>query len=61
MEIIKKERLRFSEKEDQALMLTINLLNGIVKVAEDPALRHLACAASIGLNELICTYGEEEV
>ena len=60
MFIRKKETIKFSEAEEKALMMVINMMNGIVKSAEGPALRELASNTSINLNELICTYGEEE-
>ena len=59
MEIIKKETLRFSDKESQALEMTIILMNNIYKVATDPNLVKLGDEVSIKLNDLICDYGEE--
>lgn len=59
MEIIKKETVRFSDKENQALEMTIILMNNICKVATDPSLEKLAEDVSIKLNDLICDYGEE--
>lgn len=59
MEIIKKETVRFSDKESQALEMTIILMNNLYKVATDPDLVKLVDDVSIKLNELICDYGEE--
>ena len=59
MEIIKKETVRFSDKESQALEMTIILMNNLYKVATDPSLVKLAEDVSIKLNELTCDYGEE--
>lgn len=60
MELIKREAVRFSDKERQALDMTIILMNNLYKVANDPNLVKLADDVSIKLNELICDYGEEE-
>lgn len=59
MELIKKETIRFSDKESQALEMTIILMNNLYKAATDPDLTKLAGDVSIKLNELICDYGEE--
>lgn len=59
MEIIKKETVRFSDKERQALDMTIILLYGIYENSADPNLSKLAGEVSAKLNELICDYGEE--
>ena len=59
MEIIKKETVRFSDKESQALEMTTILMNNLYKVATDPNLVKLADDVLIKLNELICDYGEE--
>lgn len=58
MEIIKKEAVRFSDKERQALDMTIILMNNLYKVASDPNLIKLADDVSIKLNKLICDYEE---
>ena len=60
MELIKTEVVRFSDRERQALDMTIILMNNLYKVATDPNLVKLADDVSIKLNELICDYGEEE-
>ena len=60
MEIIKKETVRFSDKERQALEMTIVLMNNLYKIANDPSLIKLADVVSIKLNDLICDYVEEE-
>lgn len=60
MELIKREAVRFSDRERQALDMTIILMNNLYKVATDPSLVKLADDVSIKLNELICDYGEEE-
>lgn len=59
MEIIKRETVRFSDKESQALEMTIILMNNLYKVATDPSLVKLAEDVSIKLNDLFCDYGEE--
>ena len=59
MFIRKKETIMFSETEEKALMMVINMMNSLVKSAECPTLRKLAEATSINLNEIICEYGEE--
>ena len=59
MELIKKETVRFSDKERQALDMTIILMNGLYEAAADPSLAKLAGDVSIKLNELICDYEEE--
>ena len=60
MQIIKTENLRFSDKEQQALEMVIILMNGIDKECQDPNLVKLADSVSIGLNEILCNYTEEE-
>lgn len=59
MEIIKKETVRFSDAERQAMEMTIILMENLYKVAADPSLVKLAFDVSIKLNELICDYEEE--
>ena len=59
MELIKKETVRFSDKESQALEMTITLMNNLYETATDPNLIELAGDVSIKLNELICDHGEE--
>jgi hypothetical protein len=59
MELIKKETVRFSDKESQALEMTIILMNNLYKVATNPSLVKLADDVSIKLNEIICDYGED--
>lgn len=59
MELIKREAVRFSDRERQALDMTIILMNNLHKVATDPSLVKLADDVSIKLNELICDYEEE--
>lgn len=59
MIIKKKETIMFSETEEKALMMVINMMNNLVKSAESLTLRKLAENTSINLNEIICEYGEE--
>lgn len=59
MIIKKKETIIFSETEEKALMMVINMMNSLVKSAESLTLRKLAEGTSIKLNEIICEYGEE--
>jgi hypothetical protein len=59
MELIKKETVCFSDKESQALEMTIILMNNLYKVATNPSLVKLADDVSIKLNEIICDYGED--
>lgn len=59
MEVIKREAVRFSDRERQALDMTIILMNNLYKVADDPSLIEIADDVSIKLNTLICDYGEE--
>ena len=59
MIIKKKETIMFSETEEKALMMVINMMNSLVKSAESLTLRKLAENTSINLNEIICEYGEE--
>ena len=58
MEIIKIEKLRFSDMEQRALFTTITLMNGIVRESENQKLRDMACEVSVGLNTLMCDYME---
>ena len=58
MEIIKIEKLRFSDMEQHALFTTITLMNGIVRESENQKLRDMAHDVSIGLNTLMCEYME---
>lgn len=60
MEIIKKETVRFSDKESQALAMTIILMDNLYKTATDPNLVKLADDVSFKLNELICDYLEDD-
>lgn len=60
MFVKKKEIIKFSDVEERALEMVIIMMNGLVKVAECPTLRELANQTSINLNEIICTYKEEE-
>jgi hypothetical protein len=58
MEIIKIEKLRFSDMEQRALFTTITLMNGIVRESENQKLRDMACDVSVSLNTLMCDYME---
>lgn len=58
MEIIKIEKLRFSDMEQRALFTTITLMNGIVRESENQKLRDMACDVSVTLNTLMCDYME---
>ena len=58
MEIIKIEKLRFSDNEQRALFTTITLMNGIVRESENQKLRDMACDVSVTLNTLMCDYME---
>ena len=58
MEIIKIEKLRFSDMEQRALFTTITLMNGIVRESENQKLRDMACEVSVSLNTLMCDYME---
>ena len=58
MEIIKIEKLRFSDMEQRALFTTITLMNSIVRESENQKLRDMACDVSVTLNTLMCDYME---
>ena len=58
MEIIKIEKLRFSDMEQRALFTTITLMNGIVRESENQKMRDMACDVSVTLNTLMCDYME---
>jgi hypothetical protein len=58
MEIVKIEKLRFSDMEQRALFTTITLMNGIVRESENQKLRDMARDVSVTLNTLMCDYME---
>ena len=58
MQIIKTENLRFSDKEQQALDMTMTLMENIVRCAEDPQLSLLARDIMLKLGDLRLMYEE---
>ena len=53
MQIIKKETLRFSENEKEAMDLVQKVMDGLIRHAEDPRIALLARDISLNLSELM--------